>query len=214
MMGKRGLSEIHFSQQLAGIILSFMQQFENLQPVLVRHCFKYSGLDNVFFIHTHILLCKQTLLNLPKSFFILHALQLYLYVGIFDLQFRILYDYFGKRRYGLSHERAAGNDDALSDHCFTAEDGSTGIYGYMIFNCRMTLLAGQLLSAPGGQGAQGNALIEFDIVADLCGLTDNYACTVVDKEVFADGGAGVDIDSSPAMAYSVMIRGRNGTSCT
>jgi hypothetical protein len=38
--------------------------------------------------------------------------------------------------------------------------------------------------------AQGHALEKGHIVADLAGLADDHAHTMVDEEVLADGGAG------------------------
>ena len=57
----------------------------------------------------------------------------------------------------------------------------------------MTFFIFQKLSAAGREGTECNTLIYFDIVADFCGLADNYSGAVVDKEVSADSSAGVDI---------------------
>ena len=40
--------------------------------------------------------------------------------------------------------------------------------------------------------AESHALVEFDVVADVAGFANDNAGAVVDKESFADAGAGVD----------------------
>ena len=49
------------------------------------------------------------------------------------------------------------------------------------------------------EGAQRDALIELDVVADLRGLADDYAGGVIDEEVPADGRAGVDVHAGDAV---------------
>jgi hypothetical protein len=51
-----------------------------------------------------------------------------------------------------------------------------------------------LALVPGG-AAQGNALIEGDVVADLGGFADDDAHAVVDEEAPADPGPRVDLDA-------------------
>ena len=63
----------------------------------------------------------------------------------------------------------------------------------------MAFLAPEVLTAPGSEGAQGYALIDLHMVADDGGLTHHDAGAVVDEEVAADGGAGVDVDAGDAV---------------
>ncbi len=45
------------------------------------------------------------------------------------------------------------------------------------------------------EGAQGNALINFNVLSDNCCFADNDACSVVDKEAWTDLRAGVNVDA-------------------
>ena len=63
----------------------------------------------------------------------------------------------------------------------------------------MTAFASQALAAPGRQRAKGNALINFYIVANNGGFTDNNAGAVVDEEVLTHGGAGVNVNAGDAV---------------
>ena len=51
-----------------------------------------------------------------------------------------------------------------------------------------------------GFGAQGDALVEFDVPADYGGLADNDAGGVVDEEALANSGARVDVNAGPSVA--------------
>ena len=86
-----------------------------------------------------------------------------------------------------------------SDDGTAAKDGSAGINGHMVLDGGMALLAPEALSAPGGQGTQSDTLIDLHMVADDGGLTHNDAGAMVDEEVFADGGAGMDVDTGDGM---------------
>src|SRR3546814_19445151 len=46
-----------------------------------------------------------------------------------------------------------------------------------------------------GSAAEGDALVERHVVADLRGLTDHDAHAVVDEQPLADPGAGMDLDA-------------------
>lgn len=76
------------------------------------------------------------------------------------------------------------------------------------------LHAGQRLAGTRGQSAQRNALVDLHVVADRGGLADDDAGCMVDEEVLADRRAGVDVDAVRPWAYSDMMRGMSGTSCT
>ncbi len=45
------------------------------------------------------------------------------------------------------------------------------------------------------QGAEGHALVELDVGADVAGFADDDAGAVVDEEAGADAGAGMDVDA-------------------
>ena len=62
------------------------------------------------------------------------------------------------------------------------------------------VLAGQgSVAAPGRHGPQGHPLIQLHVPADDGGLAHHDAGAVVDEEVGADGGPGVDVDTGAAV---------------
>ncbi len=93
-----------------------------------------------------------------------------------------------------------GADDAIPpDHRFAAQDGGAGVDGHVVLDGGVALFAPQALAAPGGQGTQGHALVELDVVADDRGLAHHNAGAVVDEEILADGCPGVDINAGDAV---------------
>ena len=62
------------------------------------------------------------------------------------------------------------------------------------------LQGGMALGLLPAHPAQGYAMIEGDIVADLGGLADHHPHAVVDEEALADCGAGVDLDAGQESA--------------
>ena len=105
-------------------------------------------------------------------------------------------------------DKCAGTDNAaLADHRFAAQNSGIGIDGHIILNGGVTALAPQTLSAPGGKTAKGHTLVDLHILADHCGLTNNDTCAVVDEEIFANGSAGVNIDTGDTVG---MLRHNSG----
>ena len=62
-----------------------------------------------------------------------------------------------------------------------------------VFERRMPL--GAARRAPRRLPAEGDAVVEHDVVADDRGLADDDAHAVVDEEAAADRGAGMDLDA-------------------
>ena len=91
----------------------------------------------------------------------------------------------------------------MADHRFAAQDRGIGVDDDVVFDRGVALgvaddLAG--LSSRGKlSGAQGDALVELDSVADLGRLADDDAGAVIDEESPADRGAGVDVDAGLAV---------------
>ena len=52
-----------------------------------------------------------------------------------------------------------------------------------------------------GERAQGHALVEAAAVADDAGLADDHARAVVDEEIVADGGPGMDVDARARVGH-------------
>ena len=61
---------------------------------------------------------------------------------------------------GLGNKGVRADHRIPADHRLTTQHGSTSIDGNIILNGGMTALAPQALAAPGGERAQGHALVE------------------------------------------------------
>ena len=53
----------------------------------------------------------------------------------------------------------------------------------------------QRLTAPRGERAQGDTLVDLHVVANDAGLANHDASPVIDEERLAHRGAGVDVDA-------------------
>src|SRR5690242_13918686 len=80
---------------------------------------------------------------------------------------------------------AAGDEDVAADHgapadaSLAAEDRRPGVDGHVVLDGRVALLAAQGLAELRGDGAEGDALVDLNVVADLGGLADHDAGAVV-----------------------------------
>ena len=104
---------------------------------------------------------------------------------------------------------AAGEPDAGADHRVVAHDRpaaenrGVGVDDDAVFERRMPLLpANQLALSVGreAEGAEGHALVELHVLADVARLADDDAGAVIDEEIAADRGAGVNVDAGAAMS--------------
>ena len=116
-----------------------------------------------------------------------------------DVQFLALDAHIRSRRHGHGNKGVAADDGVVTDNGFTAQNRSAGINCNVVFNSGMTLFAAQILAAPGRQRADGNALVDFHVVADDGSFAHYDAGAVIDKKEAADGGAGMDVDTGFAM---------------
>ena len=96
-------------------------------------------------------------------------------------------DHGGTRRHGFNHYRIGGNAGAVTD-TDGAQNLGTGPYHHAIAHGRVAL------AGMPGRAAQGDAVVERDVFANLGRLTNHHAIAVVDKEARADAGTGMDID--------------------
>ena len=96
---------------------------------------------------------------------------------------------------GFCNKRIGTNDRIFTVNCISAQNGRTGINGNMILNGGMTPLAPQILPSSGRERTQGHTLVDFDMIANNSRLANYDTRTVIDKEVFSHGSAGVDIDT-------------------
>ena len=63
----------------------------------------------------------------------------------------------------------------------------------------MSLHTLKLLSTSGRESSDSHSLIYLDIVTDNSGLTDHDACSVINKEILADSGTRMDINTGLAV---------------
>ena len=76
-----------------------------------------------------------------------------------------------------------------------AEERRAGVDRHVVAHLRVAALAGHAPHARGRERAQRHTLIDLDVIADDARLANDDAGAVVDEEIFADGGAGVDVDA-------------------
>ena len=97
----------------------------------------------------------------------------------------------------ISADRTSGTDNSIA-----TEDDAIWINCDIVLNFRMAFEA--FNNSAGlvfleAAGTEGHSVVEFNSVADFACFTDDDAGPVVDKKMGADAGAGMDIDSGPAM---------------
>ena len=104
---------------------------------------------------------------------------------------------FGARVDGLGQPYVCADDAVCADDGFSAQDGGVGIDGDAVFEGGVSFFCGAFafFGHVDAERAQGDALIQFDIVADGAGFTDDDACAVIDEEAVPDLGAGMDVDA-------------------
>ena len=99
-----------------------------------------------------------------------------------------------------------GDEDVGTDGYVVADDGipaqdrSARIDDDVVLDGRMTLLVAESVRMVERLRAEGDALVDADIVADLRGLADDDAGAVVDEEAMADGRARMDVDACRGMS--------------
>ena len=96
-------------------------------------------------------------------------------------------------------EGAARDNGIASHHGFAAEHARIRVNGHVVLDGGMALHACELLPRSRGKRAEGNALVDLDVVADDGRFADDHAGGVIDEEVLADGGSRVDVDAGAAM---------------
>ncbi len=102
----------------------------------------------------------------------------------------------GVRRDVVGDPDVAADDGVVADGD-ASEDGGVGVDGDEVLDDGVAghvehVALGIVLEA---LGTEGDALVEGHVGADDAGLADDDARAVVDGEVLADGGTGVDVDA-------------------
>lgn len=95
-------------------------------------------------------------------------------------------------------------DDCIVAYGDTAQDGAIAVYDDIVFEDRMavdTLDGVTLCIKRETLGSEGNALVEFHMVAKDTGGTDDDTCTMVDGEVATNRGGGMYVNAGFAMGH-------------
>src|SRR5579863_2490807 len=94
---------------------------------------------------------------------------------------------------GMDDDRAGADLDVVAD-VDVAEDFGAGTDDDAIAE------GGVALSLLAAGAAEGDALVEEDVVTDFGGFADDYPGAVVDEKPAADGGSGMDLDAGEKAA--------------
>ena len=120
-------------------------------------------------------------------------------VLIHDLESRFLGDDERIWRDAMHERNVCADGTAFSEDGLAAENGGVRINGDVVFDIRMPLgAAHELATVVLGEaaGSEGDAVVEFDVVADLASLANDDAGAVVDEEMSADACSWMNIDAS------------------
>ena len=101
----------------------------------------------------------------------------------------------------MGQPHAAADDAVVPDAGSAAEDRGAGVNDDAVADVGVALDAldeGPVLADGEALGAERDVLVELDVFADDGHLADHDAGAVVDEEVVADRGAGVDVDAGQA----------------
>ncbi len=104
---------------------------------------------------------------------------------------------------GAEDECVSADGAAGSDYRTPAENSGVRVDGDVIFDVRMALDSFDNVTFFiffETAGPEGHAMVELDAITDDARLADHHTGAVVDKEMFADGGTGVDVDSGLAVS--------------
>ena len=116
-----------------------------------------------------------------------------------EAHLRLFDTHRGIRINGAGQKGIGSDDHVVADLCRTAQQRGSGVNRHVVTHLRVAALTGNTLHARRRKGAQRHALIDFDMVADDARLAHYDACTMVDEEILANGGAGVDVDTRTRM---------------
>src|SRR5688572_11241871 len=102
-------------------------------------------------------------------------------------------------RHRLGEPHVAADHRAFADHGVAAEDRRVRVDRDVVLQRRMALLADVEATALVRERGERHAVVELDAIADHARLADHDAGAMVDEEVAADRGAGVDVDARRAV---------------
>jgi hypothetical protein len=84
-------------------------------------------------------------------------------------------------------------DDGAGADAHVVADGDVAEHGRVAPDDHVVPHGGVPLALVEGNASQGDALVDADVLPDLCGLSDDHADGVVDEEPLADLRRGVDV---------------------
>ena len=131
-------------------------------------------------------------------------------LAAFEHGFRGVNHHPGVFLHGAGEEGVAAHHAAPADGGIAAQNGRAGVDGHIVRYGRVALAGLRMVPIPGGQGAQGHALVELYPIADDRGLTHHDARAVVDEEVIANLRAGMDVDARVAVGVLGHHPGQDG----
>ena len=105
------------------------------------------------------------------------------------------------------------DDTVIPDDGFAAENGGAGIDDDTITDVRVALDAldeGAVLPHLEAFGAEGDMLVELDVLANGGGFADDNTRAVVNEEVGPDGGTGVNVNAGDAVGVLGHHAGHEG----
>ena len=110
-------------------------------------------------------------------------------------EFLILDTDFGAFADRLGNECVTADNNAFLNDGLAAEDRCTGVDRNIILDRWMSAHIAQLLTTLGRERTERHALIQLDMFPDDRCLTDYDTGSVINKEIFADRGTRMDIDT-------------------
>lgn len=117
---------------------------------------------------------------------------------LFDDELRWVEKDLGARRYRFGQPDIATDHGVRTDDRVAAKNSGTSIDRDVIFQSGMTFALAVKVAGViplKRQGAQGDTLVDFYLVADMAGLADNYTGAMVNKKGVAYFRARMDIDT-------------------
>lgn len=116
-----------------------------------------------------------------------------------DLDAGVFLEDEGIGRYGVGKEDISADGASGADDCIAAHDGGSGVDGDAVFEGGVAFLAAEGLATGEGAGDEADALVHFDAATDGGGFTDDGTGAMIDEEVGADGGTGVEVHTGAAV---------------
>lgn len=97
---------------------------------------------------------------------------------------------------------------------YAAKHRCVGVYDHIVLDDRMTryVYGIAVLIKLETLGAKRNSLIELNMIAYDCSLSDNYTCTVVYAEILTDAGTRMDVDTGKRVCKFGDYAGQDGYS--